>query len=146
MLKNLLELVKESAGDAIINNPAVPNEKNNAVIQEATASLFKALKGTANTGGINSLKDMFQQSGTNIASSPVVKNVSAGVAGDLMKKFGLDKGTASGIVSMLIPIVMSKLIHKTNDPNDKSFNLDGIIRALGKKGGLLGSLKGLLGR
>jgi len=144
MLKNLLELVKESAGDAIINNPAVPNERNNAVIEEATNSLFKGLKGTAKQQGINSLKDIFQQG--DVQSSPVVNKLSAGVAGDLMKKFGLDKGAASSIVAMLIPVVMSKLVKKTNDPKDNSFNLDGIIGALaGKKGGLLGSLKGLLG-
>jgi len=147
MLKNLLELVKENAGDAIINNPAVPNEKNDAVIQEATNSLFKALKGTAKTQGVNSIKDMFQQGGSNVASSPVANNLSAGVAGDLMKKFGLDKGAANGIVAMLIPIVLSKLVNKTNDPKDNSFGLDDIIGSLaGKKGGLLGSLKGLLGR
>jgi len=48
---------------------------------------------------------------------------------------------------MLIPIVLSKLVNKTNDPKDNSFGLDDIIGSLaGKKGGLLGSLKGLLGR
>jgi len=149
MLKNLLELVKESAGEAIINNPAVPNEKNNAVIQTATNALFKALQGTAKTGGINSVKELFQ-SGGDITSNPVMNSLSSSVAGDLMKKFGLDKGAASSIVAMLLPIVMNKLIKKTNDPGDNSFNLDGIIGALaGKKGGLgglLGSLKGLLGK
>lgn len=149
MLKNLLELIQENAGEAIINNPAVPNEKNNAVIQTATNSLFKALQGSAKTGGINSIKDLLQGGG-DVASSPVVNNLSANVAGDLMKKFGLDKGAASGIVAMLIPVVMSKLAKKTNDPNDNSFDLDGIIGAIagnkGKMGGLLGSLKGLLGR
>jgi len=147
MLDKLLELVKENAGDAIINNPAIPNSKNDAAIKAATTSLFKALQGTAKTGGLNSIKDLFQ-TGDNVASSPVVKQVSSNVAGDLMKKFGLDKATAGSIVSMLIPIVLSKLVKKTNDPNDNSFNLDGIIGALagGKAGGLLGSLKGLLGR
>jgi len=148
MLKNLLELVKENAGEAIINNPAVPNEQNDAVIATASDSLFKALKGTAKTGGVNTIKDLFQQGGSNAASNPTIKTLSSGVAGDLMKKFGLDKVTANQIVTMLIPIVMSKLISKTNDPGDKSFNLDGIIGALaGKKtGGLFGTLKGLLGK
>ncbi|MBN1790806.1 MAG: hypothetical protein JW830_09935 [Bacteroidales bacterium] len=147
MLDKLLELVKENAGDAIINNPAIPNSKNDAAIKAATASLFKALQGTAKTGGLNSIKDLFQ-TGDNVASSPVVKQVSSNVAGDLMKKFGLDKAAAGSIVSLLIPIVLSKLVKKTNDPNDNNFNLDGIIGALagGKAGGLLGTLKGLLGR
>ncbi len=146
MLKNLLELVKENAGDAIINNPAVPNERNDAVIKAATDSLFKALKGSTKGGGVNTLKELFQQGDGNLDSNPVVNKLSAGVAGDLMKKFGLDKGAANKIVAMLIPIVLSKMIKKTNDPGDNSFNLDGIIGALaGKQGGLLGALKGLLG-
>ncbi len=149
MLKNLLELVKESAGEAIINNPAVPNKNNDAVIQTATNSLFKALQSTAKTGGVNSVKDLFQQGG-DISKHPAMNAVSSNVAGDLMKKFGLDKGAAANIVAMLLPVVMSKLVKKTNDPKDNSFNLDGIIGALaggqGKLGGLLGSLKGLLGK
>lgn len=147
MLENLLELVRENAGEAIIKNPAIPDKKNDAAIKAATASLFKALQGTAKSGGLNSIKDLFQ-SGNNVASSPVVNQLSSNVAGDLMKKFGLDKGAANSIVSMLIPIVLSQLVKKTNDPRDNSFNLDGIIGALtgGKTGGLLGTLKGMLGR
>lgn len=148
MLKKLLELVKENAGDAIINNPAVPNEKNDAVIQSATNSLFKALKGTANKQGIDSIRGLFQQGAEKATSSPEVNNISANVAGELMKKFGLDKGAATSIVASLIPVVLSKLISKTNDPKDDSFGLDDIIGSLagGKSGGLLSSLKGLLGR
>jgi hypothetical protein len=147
MLKNLLELVKENAGEAIIKNPAIPNERNNDAIKVASDSLFKALKGNAKTGGLNSIKDLFQQGDRDLTNNPTVKNLSSGVAGDLMKKFGLDKGAANQIVSMLIPIVLSKMIRKTNDPGDNSFNLDGIIGALagGKQGGLIGTLKGLLG-
>ena len=147
MLENLIQLVRENAGEAIINNPAIPNKQNDAAIKVAATSLMKALQGTAKTGGVNAVKDIFQ-SGGNVASHPAVNNISSNVAGDLMKKFGLDKAAATAIVSMLIPIVMSKLVKKTNDPGDNSFSLDGIIGALsgGKAGGLLGKLKGLLGR
>jgi hypothetical protein len=148
MFKNLLELVKENAGEAIINNPAIPNKQNNAAIKKATSSLFKSLQGTAKTGGVNSIKELFNEGG-NVTSSPVMNNISANVAGDLMKKFGLNKSAASNIVAILLPVVMSKLVKKTNDPHDNSFSLDGIIGALsgkGKLGGFLGSLKELLGK
>lgn len=151
MLENLIELIKENAGEAIIDNPAIPNEKNNAAIETAAGALFKALKGTAKTGGVNSIKDLFQE-GTDVNSNPVVNKISANVAGELMKKFGLNKGAASGIVAMLIPIVLSKLIKKTNDPKDNSINLDSVIGSLtsgksglGGLGSILGTLKGMLG-
>ncbi len=149
MLKNLLELVKENAGDAIINNAAVPNAKNNAVIQTATNSLFKALQNNAKQGGLNNIKELLEGR-QEVDKSPVIGALSSSVAGDLMKKFKLDKGAANSIVAMLIPVVLSRLVKKTNDPNDSSFNLDGIIGALaggrGGIGGLLGSLKNILGK
>jgi hypothetical protein len=33
MLENLFNLIKEHSADAVINNPAIPNEKNDAVSQ-----------------------------------------------------------------------------------------------------------------
>jgi hypothetical protein len=148
-LENLIELIKENAGEAIINNPVIPNKKNSAAITTAASAILNSLKGEAKSGGINSIKDLFKE-GSDVNSNPVVSKVSANVAGDLMKKFGLDKGAANSIVAMLIPIVMSKLVKKTNDPKDSSINLESVIGALtggqGRLGGLLGSLKGLLGK
>jgi uncharacterized protein YidB (DUF937 family) len=149
MLENLLQLIKENAGEAIINNPAIPNAQNDAACETAANSIFKGLQGTIKSGGLNTVKDLFQ-SGGDVSSNPMMNNLSSGVTGDLMKKFGLDKGAAANIVNSLLPLVMSKLVSKTNDPKDNSFNLDGIIGALaGKQGagkGILGSLKGLLGK
>ena len=61
----------------------------------------------------------------------------------LMAKFGLDSGAAAGIVQNLIPSVLDKLVSKTNDPNDSSFDINGIFNSLtgGKTSGLdIGSL------
>lgn len=148
MLDKLRDLIRENADDAIIRNPAVPNERNDEVIEETSNSLFNSLKGNANSGGISSIKELFQQGGDNAGAHPVTKNVSNNVAGDLMKKFGFDHGTASAIAAKLIPLVMGRLVNKTNDPNDNSFGFDDILGSLsGKKGGgILGSLKGMMSR
>ncbi len=147
MLEQLLKIVQENAGEAIINNPAIPNEQNDAAMETAAGSIFDKLKGIAGGGGLDSITGLFQES--DISSSPVVNNISSGVAGDLMKKFGLDQGAAAGIVQKLIPAVMDKFVKKTNDPNDSSLDLQGILGALtggsDKGGGLLGKLKGLFG-
>lgn len=145
LVDQLIKIVKENAGEAIINNPAIPNERNNEAIQAAAQSLLKNLQGEAKGGNLNAILDIFKGGGA-ASSSPVVNNLSSGVAGELMKKFGLDSAAARAIVNQLIPVVMDKLKNKTNDPNDKSIDLDGIIGALsGKKsGGLLGTLAGLL--
>ncbi len=144
MLNQLINLVKENAGDAIVNNPSIPNDRNNEAIQTAARSLLSSLQGQAKGGNLNAVLDMFKGDG-NASSNPMVNNISSGVAGELMKKFGLDNAAAANIVNQLIPAVMDKLKNKTNDPNDSSINLDQIIGALsGKKGGgLLGSLAGM---
>lgn len=72
-----------------------------------------------------------------------MSNITQQVGTQLMKKFGLDSNAVSSVVSSLIPTVLGKLSQKTNDPNDNSFTMDGIINALGSGGGLLGKLRGL---
>ncbi len=144
MLENLIKLVKENAGEAIINNPAIPNEKNEAAVETAASSIFDQLKGQLGQGGLESITNLFQ--GGN--SQEMINNISSGAAGDLMKKFGLDSNAAGGIVEKLIPVVMDKFVKKTNDPNDNSFDLQGIIGSLtggGQAGGLLNTIKGLFG-
>ncbi len=144
MLENLIQLVRENAGEAIINNSAIPNEKNEAAVETAASSIFDQLKGQLNQGGLESITNLFQGGG----STELINNISSGAAGDLMKKFGLDSNAAGGIVEKLIPVVMDKFVKKTNDPNDSSFDLQGIIGSLtggGQAGGILNTIKGLFG-
>jgi len=142
MFEELLNLVKEQAGSAVVNNPAVPNEHNDAVCETATNSIIDKLKEMAGSGGLTNLF----QSG-NVADHPAVSNISSGVVNDLMKKFGFDGSTAQNIVAQLIPTVMGKLTSKTNDPNDNSFNMSGILESLAGSGGggLLNMVKGFFG-
>ncbi len=44
MFENLLKLVQEYAQDAIVNNPEVPNEKNDAAIKATSDGIVTALK------------------------------------------------------------------------------------------------------
>ena len=123
MFDNLLQLIKENAGESIINNPAIPNEKNDAAIQVAGEGIMNQLKGV-----------------------PMVGQISNNVAQSLMSKFGIDAGQAQNIVNNLVPGVMSKFVQKTNDPNDNSFDIQGILSSLsGTSGGagILDSVKKL---
>lgn len=141
MLENLLNLVKENAGSAIIDNPAIPNEKNDAAISEATSGIMDHLKTAMAGGGLSSISEMF--SGGDVKNNPMISSMSNSVAQKLMSKFGISSEQASGIVSNLIPNVMSSLVKKTNDPNDKSFDLQGIIGSLSGGEGISGVLGGL---
>jgi uncharacterized protein YidB (DUF937 family) len=148
MLNQILEIVKQNAGDAIIKNPEVPNAKNNQAIKIASDSLFKGLKSQAASGNLNNVLDVFKGGG-NVSSNPIMAGLTSNVANELSKKLGINQAAANSIVSTLLPLVLGQLSRKTNDPNDKSIDLQSITKVLSGKGGLgsvLGSLGGLLGK
>ena len=129
MLDQLTNLVKQYAGDAIISNPAIPNERNEEAINETSGSIASGLQNMLSGGGAQDILKMFSGN-QNVSSSNVTNNVSGGVIQNLMNKFGLDRGAASGIANNLVPNVMERMIQKTNDPNDSSFDIQGIFNNL----------------
>ena len=50
------------------------------------------------------------------------------------KEFELNNNDAEHISHNLIPAVVHQLISKTNDPNDDSFNIQGLLSNLGGNG------------
>lgn len=113
MLDQLINLVKEHAGEAIINNSAIPNHQNDAAIKEAATGIFEGLKSQLSGGNLGSITDLLK--GGNLSGNPVVSIITQQVSSRLMKKFGLDGNTAGSIVSSLIPTVLAKLGQKTRD-------------------------------
>ncbi len=142
MFDNLLELVKSQAGNAIINNPAIPNEHNDAAVEVASSSIFDTLKNAATSGNIGDVMSMFSGGAGNAASSPLAGIMQNNMVQGLMSKFGLEQGAASNVAGGLLPNVLQSLVHKTNDPNDSSFDLQGILsKVTGGNGGFdIGSL------
>jgi len=130
MLENLLDLVKQHAGSAIIDNPAIPNQHNEAAISEAGNSIMDGLKNMIASGNTQDVVNLFNHQGGDIASQPAAQQISGNFIQTLMNKFGLGEGAASGIAASLIPTVLQSLVHKTNDPNNSSFNIQSIIGSL----------------
>ncbi len=132
MFEQLMNLVKQNSGEAVINNPAVPNEQNEEVMSAASGSIMDTLKGMMSGGGAGSVLNLFnnQNSNADVSNHPVTQNVSSNLVSTLMSKFGIGGDKAGGIASMLIPMVMSKLVSKTNDSNDSSFDIQGIFNSL----------------
>jgi len=147
MLENLIQLVKEQAGEAIINNPAVPNEHNDAAIEATAGSIFDSLKNQlSGSGGMEAITNLLQGN-ESTASNPIASGISTDAISGLVKKLGLSESTAAGIISQLLPKVLETLKNKTNDPDDNSFDLQGIIGSLagGEAGGLFNKVKGMFG-
>lgn len=60
MLENLVNLVRQHAGDAIINNPAIPNEKNEEAVSDASNSIIAGLKGAVANGNLDGVVYLFK--------------------------------------------------------------------------------------
>jgi hypothetical protein len=129
MLDQLIKLVKENAGDAIVNNPEVPNQHNDAVIEETANTIMNTMKGHVSGGNLNDITSLLK--GGNTSNNPLMSIITQQVTSKLTSKFGLSNTAVNSVVSNLIPTVMGKLSQKTNDPEDNSFSLEGIMGAIG---------------
>lgn len=145
MFEQLSDLVKQFGGDAVVNNAAVPNEHNDAVMSEANTSILDGLKEMAANGNTDDLASLFQGNNASDASNPVVQQLTEKLSGSLGEKFGLSSDNASNVAGSLIPKVLGSLIGKAKDPNDSSFQISDIIGAItngdpSKSGGIMDAI------
>ncbi|MEA5458465.1 DUF937 domain-containing protein [Arcicella sp. LKC2W] len=171
MLEQLMGLIQDQSQDAIVNNPAIPNEHNNDAMQTILGAITGGMQQQAQSGqgGLAGLAGLLGgqsgQGGSSLMSNPIVAGIAQQAIGGLMQKFGLGNSAAAGIVSQVLPGVLGSMISKTNDPNDNSFNMTDIMGVMadgkvdmsdvmniagkfmggGQQGGAAGGLGGLLG-
>ncbi|MFZ4797959.1 MAG: hypothetical protein ACOYMA_10715 [Bacteroidia bacterium] len=143
MIENLINLIKENAGDLIVNNQAINNEHNDAAISETGSAIINGLKSEVSKGNIAGLTDILKSNG-NLSNNPIVSGIISNLGTTLASKFNVNSVDAGNIAQSLIPQVMDQLISKTNDPNDDSFNVQGLLSNLGGSG-LSGMLVNMFG-
>lgn len=127
MLDQLINLVEQHAGSAIVNNPAIPNQFNQAAIQDVAQQIFNGLQNHATSGNLQQLTSLFQ-SGANVGTNPIVSQLISSVAGSVTAKFNVSPQAAQTMASNLLPNVMGQLVSRTNNPNDTSFDLSSMIQ------------------
>ncbi len=144
MLDQLMKLVEQHAGEAIVKNTAIPDKLNNAAMKEVASQILNGLQSQATGGNLQQIVSMFQNGGgNNIASNPVVANIISSVTKSLSAKFGVSPQAAQSIATSLLPTVMNQLVSKTNNPKDSSFDLSSILKTVSGNNGLdVGSLLG----
>ena len=151
MFETLMNLVQQNAGQSVINNPAIPNDQKDTVMQTVTGSIMNGLGQQAQGGGLGSLLGMVtgqSQGGGNFDSHPTTQGVQKHVEQDLMSKLGISPQVAMSVAAVLVPIVLKKLMNKAADPNDSSVDAGSLLNGLGgggQTGGLGGGLGGMLG-
>jgi hypothetical protein len=128
MLDNLMDLVRKYTGAAVNENPAVPNEKNEVVTEQAGNSIVNTLKNALGSGRIADVLGYFKKGGT--GQDAIVNEATSNYAQDLQDKHGLDEVQAREVAEKVVPQTMTELAAKTADPNDKGFNIQDIFNKL----------------
>lgn len=142
MFETILNLVQQQAGPSVVNNPAIPNDQNDTVLQTVTGSILNGLGQQAQGGGLGSLLGMVTGQGSQITDHPATLGVQQTVQQDLMSKLGISPQVAMSVAGALVPMVLSKLMHKANDPTDSSVDAGSLLSSFGGQGGGLGGMLG----
>jgi hypothetical protein len=77
MFDQTFNLVREQAGDAIISNPLIPNERDEEAINEASNSIASGLQDMFSSSRAQDLLKMFSGR-QEVTDSPVANNISGG--------------------------------------------------------------------
>lgn len=137
MLDQLMQLIQQSGQQAVVENTEVPNENNEAIMQEAQSSIASGLQGLASTGELENVMAAVQNG--QVSDNASVQQISNNFAGNIMQKFGLNGSTASAIAASIIPMVLGKVLNKGGSaPSGGAggFDLGGLLSSLtGGQGG-----------
>lgn len=129
MLENLFSLIKTEAADRLSNDPMVPAQHQEGMLNEASSSIIDVLKDQLADGKLKEVLEVFQHS--DISNNAIVSRMLTKFTSRLQNNYAIAGPEAKNIATSLIHPVMEKLVKKTNDPEDNSFNLPDMISQFG---------------
>lgn len=130
MFEQLTQLVQQFGNEAVVKNDAIPNEQNEAVMEEAGGSILSGLKDMVAGGNLGDIAGMLSGKTPIDMNNPVVAELAGKVTGNLGSKFGLSPEAAGGVADGLIPKVLGGLVNKANDTSDSSFQISDLVNAI----------------
>jgi len=128
MFEKLFLLVKNNAGMAVMDNPAIAEKYRYAVINDATSSIIEVLKGQMEGGKLKDLVKYFQFTG--VYNNPLISGAVKKFANKLNTFYGIETDTAMAISKNLIPPVMQELIKESKSEQNKEFALGTLLSKL----------------
>jgi len=128
MFEKLFLLVKNNAGTAVMNNPAIPEKYRDAVLNDASSSIIEVLQ--KQTEG-NKLKDFIKYfQFTGVFNNPIIASAVKRFANKLNNFYGIETTEALTIANALIVPVMQEMMKESKSGEHKEFALDTIISKL----------------
>ena len=96
----------------------------------ATESVFSGLQSVLANGGLDQVMGLFSGNAAVNDSNPLVGGIMNQFVGTIMDRLGIESSAAKNIAMSLIPMVLGKLVSKTNDANDNQFDINNILGTL----------------
>ncbi|WP_298300353.1 DUF937 domain-containing protein [Hydrotalea sp.] len=141
MFEQIMQLVQQHAQEAVVNNPEVPNENNEAVMQEAGSSITNGLQNLLSGGELNALF----QGGSVASGNPALQNISGNFISSITQKFGISSEAASGIAASAIPNVINSIQNMGNSSGGMQQVLSNLTSGNANLGSIANSIGSKLG-
>jgi len=137
MWDQIAQLIQQHTQQAVIDNPAVPNEHNQNVIAEAKNVVTDALSGLAAQGRADEAAEAIQSAG-----HPAAQLMQNDFANNIMQKYGINSQAASGIASSLIPTILGAIRGQAGNSGG-GLDIQGLLQSFGGGGNLQSTLSGI---
>lgn len=131
-----MEMVRQHAQGSVVENDAIPNEHNEAVMHEASGSILFGIQHMAQQGGLDQIL-------SGLKNGTADKQMESNFAQNIASKFGIGNQQAAQVAGALIPTVLSQLTSKLQNGN---FNLQDILNQFGggtSGGGIMNNISNL---
>lgn len=146
MIDKLVNLIRQNAGDEIERNPAIPDEHNEEAMRVAGTEIHDGIQQEARQGNIQNIVAMFKgNTSGGLSNNPMVTSIIGNIAKKFSARFGISPEVGTKVAAALVPKVLNQFINKTNDPNDKEFELQDVLKNFtgnSQVGDLMGQLTG----
>ena len=129
MIDQLMNLVRQNAGDEIVKNPSIPDQYNDEAIREVGNEIDNGFRQEARQGNVqNMVSTLKGNSSTSLTGNPMVKNIIENITAKFAARFGVSHDVANRVAAGLVPKVLNQFINKTNDPDDRDFDLEDVLK------------------
>lgn len=105
MFEQLASLIQQHSQQSVADNPAIPNEHNQGVVEELKNVILSKVTGLVTSGQTNKISEMLSANG----DTPESKDMENNFATNIMQKFGINSQVATTIAATLIPGILNAL-------------------------------------
>lgn len=150
-----MNFVRQNSQEAVVQNPDVPSEQQEIVMQEAAGSVQTGIQQIYQQQGAAGVKQLFQSAAQGQTNSSQVQHLTSNFTDNITSKLGLSKGAAGALAAAIIPMLLRRMTQQNTPGADNGFSMGGLLSSIlggsnktggtGTGGGMLGKLGASLG-